>query len=135
MLSQPLTVWRVEDGRETVGRSPDWRASLAWIRRMRPLISARAFSWFIAIQCAWRVQASRGGLNARLALLWLYLVHGQPEFRSALLFLVFGCIPGGMRKRLNSLIKALSLTPEPAQGLQLAFVRQPASAALRRTSR
>jgi glycosyltransferase involved in cell wall biosynthesis len=135
MLPQPLALWRVEDGRDTVGRSTDWKGSLVWIRRMRPLISPRAFSWFIAIQCAWRVQASRAGLSARLALLWLYLAHGQPEVRSLLLFFVFGCVPAGLRKRLSSLMKKVSLSSEPAPGLQLAFIRQPPSAALRQTSR
>ncbi len=135
MLPQPLTLWRVEDNRASVGRSPDWRASLAWIRRIRPLISPRAFSWFIAIQCAWRVQASRAGLSARLALLWLYLVHGQPELRSFLLLLVFGCIPTRLRKSLSLLMKKLTLSPESTSGLQLAFVRPSASTVLRRTSR
>ena len=135
MLPQPLAVWRVEDSRASVGRSPDWRASLGWIRRMRPLISPRAFSWFIAIQCAWRLQASREGLSARLALLWLYLVQGRPELRSALLFLFFGCVPAGLRKRLTLLARKMSLRAEPAAGLRLAFVRQPAAASLRRTSR
>jgi glycosyltransferase involved in cell wall biosynthesis len=135
MLSQPLAVWRVEDNRTSVGRAPDWKASLAWIRRTRPLISPRAFSWFIAIQCAWRVQASRAGLSARIALLWLYLMHGRPEFRSSLLLLVFGCVPGRARKSLTSLWKKMSLRSEPEAGLRLAFVRQPGSAALRRTSR
>lgn len=135
MLSQPLAVWRVEEGRASVGRSPDWRASLGWIRRMRPLISRRAFSWFVAVQCAWRVQASGAGLNARLALLWLYLVQGRPELRSAALFVVFGCVPTRMRKRLTALVKSLSLPSEPAGGLRLAFVREPGAGALRRTSR
>jgi len=135
MLPQPLVVWRVEDDRASVGRSPDWRASLRWIRRMRPLISPRAFSWFVAVQCAWRVQASRAGLSPRLALLWLYLVQGRPEFRSSLLFLVFGCVPAGARKKLTAMVRSLSLPSEPAAGLRLAFVRQPGASALRRTSR
>jgi glycosyltransferase involved in cell wall biosynthesis len=135
MLPQPLVVWRVEDKRASVGRSPDWRASLAWIRRIRPLISPRAFSWFIAVQCAWRVQASRAGLRARLAMLWLYLVHGQPELRSFLLFFVFGCVPAGWRRKISALVKKVSSPSEPAPGLQLAFVRASASATLRRTSR
>lgn len=135
MLPQPLVLWRVEDHRTSVGRSPDWRASLAWIRRIRPLISQRAFSWFIAIQCAWRVQASRAGISARLALLWLYLVHGQPELRSFLLFVVFGCIPTALRKKLSLLMKRIALPSDPTPGLQLAFVRPSASTVLRRTSR
>ncbi|MGA8161383.1 MAG: glycosyltransferase [Acidobacteriaceae bacterium] len=135
MVPQPLVVWRVEDHRSSVGRSPDWRASLAWIRRIRPFLSPRAFSWFIAIQCAWRAQASRAGVSARLALLWLFLMQGKPEFRSSLLFLVFGCLPRGMRKWVNSVMKTLSLSQESAPGLQLAFVREPASAPLRRTFR
>jgi glycosyltransferase involved in cell wall biosynthesis len=135
MLPQPLALWRVEDHRASVGRTPDWRASLAWIRRIRPLISPRAFSSFIAVQCAWRVQASHAGLSPRLALLWLYVVKGRADFRSFLFFLFFGCVPTGMRKRLSSLVKNLFLSSEPVPGLRLASVRQPASAALRRTSR
>ncbi|MGA8531475.1 MAG: glycosyltransferase [Acidobacteriaceae bacterium] len=135
MLAQPLVLWRVEENRSSVGRSPDWRASLAWILRMRPLISPRAFSWFIAIQCAWRVQASRAGLSARIALLWLYLAQGRPEMRSFLLFFFFGCIPTGLRKWLSSMLKKMVLASEPAPGLQLAFVRTSDAAALRRTSR
>jgi hypothetical protein len=134
MLAQPLAVWRVEDDRASVGRSPDWRASLGWIRGIRPLISARAFSWFVAVQCAWRVQASRAGMSARLALLWLYCMQGQPEFRSLMLFFVFGCVPTRARKAVSLWMKRLAMRSDPTPGLRLAFVREPASAALRRTS-
>lgn len=134
MLSQPLVLWHVGDDRASVGRTPDWKTSLAWIGRMRPLISARAYSWFIAIQCAWRAQAARGGVRAWLALLWAFLMRGQPELRSSLLFLVFSLLPASLRKKLNAGLRKARLQGEP-EGLRLVFARPPASAALRRTSR
>lgn len=134
MLPQPLALWRVGDRRATVGRTPDWKTSFRWIRRMRPLLSPRAYSWFIAIQCAWRAQAGRGGASARVALLWAFLMQGQPELRSSFLFLIFSFVPTALRRMLLAGLAKMRLRGEPA-GLRLAFERGTTATALRRTSR
>src|SRR6202034_2885193 len=98
MVRQPLTIWRMEDARSTIGGNTNWRTSLSWIRKMRTIISPRAYSWFIAIQCVWRARASHAGLFARLGLLNAFLLEGSPEFRSFLSFLAFALIPAPVRR-------------------------------------
>jgi glycosyltransferase involved in cell wall biosynthesis len=134
MLAQPLSIWRVEDARSTVGRSRDWRLSLDWIRHVRRLISPRAFSWFIAVQCAWRAQRSRAGLLSRLRLLRAFLFEGRPEWRSFLHFLVFNFVPPGLRRPIRNRIGKDSGRIETASGLHLVFTRKPAPPVLRKTS-
>lgn len=103
MLREPLSVWRVEEGRASVGRTPDWKFSLAWIRSVRALISGRAFSWFVAVECAWRAQASHAGPRARLRLLRAWFLEGEPELRSLLHLLLFSLAPTGMRRWMRRL--------------------------------
>lgn len=134
MLSEPLAIWRVEDARATVGRNTDWQASLAWIREMKPIISPRAWSWFIAVQCAWRAQSSRASLPDRARLLWAYLFQGRPEWRSFLHSLVFACLPAGLRRTIRNRIWRNPARVSAAPALQLVFARNPAPAALRRSA-
>jgi glycosyltransferase involved in cell wall biosynthesis len=133
MVRQPLAIWRVEDPRATVGRDPSWERSLSWIRAVRALVSPRAFSWFVAVQCAWRAQRSRAGLGARLILLRAFLFEGRPEMRSFLSFLIFAFVPLGIRQ---SLRRGLRKThgAAPAPGLRLVSTRKPTAAILRKSS-
>jgi glycosyltransferase involved in cell wall biosynthesis len=128
MLRESLSVWRVEEGRSSVGRTPDWKFSLAWIRSVRPLISRRAFSWFVAVECAWRAQASHAGWRARLQLLRAWLMEGRPQLRSLLHLFLFSLVPGGLRHWLRRLRHALlqAAHPEALQsGPALVYARGP----------
>ena len=133
MLPQPLSIWRVEDFRSTVGHRADWRTSFSWVREVRRLISPRSFSWFIAIQCAWRAQSSRAGLHTRLRLLAALLFDGQPELRSVLHFLVFSLVPARLRRILRDGLARGSREPT-APGLHLVPTRKPAAPVLRKSS-
>lgn len=132
MVPKPLAVWRVEGARESVGRTPAWQASLAWIREVRPLISPQAFSSFIAVQCAWRALASRAGMRDRLRILRAFLFEGRPEWRSLLHFLAFGLMPRGMRTAMRNRLRR-SREEGPA-GLSLAFARHPGRTSLGKIS-
>jgi glycosyltransferase involved in cell wall biosynthesis len=134
MVRQPLAIWRVEDSRPTVGRDPAWKNSLSWIRSVRSLISPRAFSWFVAVQCGWRVQASRAGWLAKFSLLHAFLQEGAPEFRSLVSFLIFAFIPARVRRSFRTGFLRQRPTPEAAAGLRLVFSRKPSSPILRRSS-
>lgn len=134
MLPEPLSLWRVDDERRTVGRTTNWQFSLAWIRAMRGLISPRAFSWFLAVQCAWRARSSHAGLGERAALLWAYLFQGRPEWQSFVHSLIFTAIPAGVRQKIRDRLWRRSGRLNPAPGLHLAFVRQAEPPALRQTS-
>ena len=134
MLAQPLVIWRVEDDRATTGRSCDWRLSLAWIRETRPLISPRAFSWFVAIQCAWRAQASGASLRARLGLLGPCLFEGHAEFRSLLSFFVFAFLPPRLRRWMRRMFGGSRGRRDESPGLRLVFTRPVSTPVLRKTS-
>jgi glycosyltransferase involved in cell wall biosynthesis len=134
MVSNPLTVWRVDDNRSTVGRAADWRFSLQWIRSIRRLISRRAFSSFVAVQCVWRARRAHAGPLGRLGILLAFLLEGHPQLRSSVHFFVFSVVPEGLRTRLRDALRAHRDPAESAGGLSLAFSRQPAEAPLRKTS-
>jgi glycosyltransferase involved in cell wall biosynthesis len=130
MVAKPLVTWRVEDDRDSVGRNTSWQTSLGWIREVRPLISARAFSSFVAVQCAWRAQRSGAGLRARLDILRAFVFEGRPELRSLAHFLIFSVLPTPLRRSVRDHIRR----DVDRGGLSLAFAREPATAALRKSS-
>jgi hypothetical protein len=135
MLPKPLVIWRVDDGRATVVRSQNWQFSLAWIREMRRLVSGRAFSAFIAIQCVWRAQSSRANLFARLRILWAFLVEGQPEWRSSIDFIAYSVVPASLRKTIRNRVGKHRPGVDAGSGLSLAFTNKTSHAPLRKTSR
>lgn len=135
MVRQPLSIWRVEDNRSTVGRKAAWKTSLAWIRASRDLVSPRAFSWFIAIQCCWRAQKSHAGPIAKLTLLRAFLLEGKPEFRSLLSFFFYAFVPARFRRRLRKGLWQTGSGAVAASGLHLvSTTHQPAAAVLRNSS-
>lgn len=134
MIPQPLSIWRVEDGRPTVSRAADWKASFAWAQHIRSLISPRAFSWFVAIECGWRAQKSRAGLRARLLLLWSFLFEGSPEPDSFLHGLGYGLVPARLRRSLRNRIWRKAGAADPATGLRLVFARKSTPVFLRKSS-
>lgn len=133
MVSQPLAIWRVEDSRATVSRDPAWRASLSWIRSIRSLISPRTFSWFIAVQCAWRSQQSHAGLRARLTLLRAFLCEGKPQIRSFLAFLIFALLPRRFRQSLRKGLYRRTGEEDAGSGLRLVVSRSPVAPILRKS--
>jgi glycosyltransferase involved in cell wall biosynthesis len=134
MVRRPLTIWRVEDGRTTIGRNKSWQTSLAWIRSVRPLISPRAFSWFVAVQCAWRAQAGHQGLRAKLTLLHALVDEGTPEFRSLLTFLIFAFLPARFRQWFRTGFHPRPASADSSPGLHLVSSRKPSTPFLRRSS-
>lgn len=134
MLPKPLTLWRVEDTRSSISRSVDWRFSLQWIREVRGLISRRAFSSFVAVQCVWRARKAHAGISGRLSILRAFLFEGRPQLRSSLHYLLFGVVPERLRRRLRDALQARRDPAESAAGLLLAFSRRPPHLPLRKTS-
>jgi glycosyltransferase involved in cell wall biosynthesis len=135
MLPRPLIIWRVEDGRLSVGRISNWEYSLAWIRELRSFVSPHAFSSFVAIQCVWRAKKSHAGLAARMRILFAFLLEGRPGWRSSAHFLVFSVVPEPLRRWLRDAVRARRDPADAAPGLCLAFSRTPNPRTLHRTSR
>lgn len=132
MVRKPLTVWRVEDGRATAGHTPDWEFSLAWIRSVRSLISPRSFSWFIAVQCGWRAQASHAGMLARLRLLRAFLREGRPEMGSLAALMGFSLVPGSIRRWVRDRLAHSRGSSGAPGNLRLVYRRASAQPVLRK---
>ena len=96
MLPEALTCMRVGRGGDSVSQTADWNASLAWARTARPLMSARAYSFLVATECAPRARKSRAGLRVQLLLLWEFLRNGKLGWRQLVLFLAFSALPNGV---------------------------------------
>jgi len=134
MIRKPLAIWRVEDGRARASRALSWQFSLAWIREMRPFLSRRAFSSFVAVQCVWRAKAAHAGTAARLMILRTFLLEGTPGWHSCLHFGVFSLIPAPLRCWMRDALHAARGPSEHAGGLHLAWSRNAAPRALRKSS-
>jgi glycosyltransferase involved in cell wall biosynthesis len=118
MLSEPLAICRIEDDRGSVGRTPDWKFSLQWVREMKGYLSPCAYSWFIAVQCVWRAAQSPASLRDKLSLLHAFLVEGRPTWKAGVHLLAFACIPASARKWIRNRVWALrrgsaDLVPDP----------------------
>lgn len=102
MLDETLAVYRTEDARPSISRTPDWQASLNWIRSHQSSMSPRAVSWFIAIECVWRARASGANHRGWARLLHSFLTEGRPNLPATLAFAAFALFPVGWRKQLRN---------------------------------
>lgn len=105
VVDEPLVIYRAEDGRESVGRAQDWVFSMVWGREMRPFFSAKAYSWFLATECASRAVKSRAGFKVYAEILRLFVLDGHPSFGSAITMAVFLVLPPEWRRQVHSLAR------------------------------
>jgi glycosyltransferase involved in cell wall biosynthesis len=134
MLRQPLSIWRVGDDRASVGSNPDWKFSLSWIRGSRDLVSPRAFSWFVAVQCVWRARASHASVLARLSILRAFLFEGAPGIRSSLAFLIFAVVPARIRVSLRKGLHGARGPSDAASGLHVVFTSKSTTPVLHKSA-
>jgi glycosyltransferase involved in cell wall biosynthesis len=105
VVDEPLVIYRTEDGRESVGRSQDWKFSMKWGEEMRGYFSPRAYSWFLASECASRAAKSRAGLRVYGEIARRFVVDGVPSWGSAVTLAFFLVFPAGFRDRARRLTK------------------------------
>lgn len=105
VIDEPLVIYRTEDGRESVGRLQDWEFSLAWGKEMRDFFSAKAYSWFLASECASRAVKSRAGFRVYVEIAWQFLFDGRPSLQATIMMAVFLGLPQGWRKVVHSLAR------------------------------
>ncbi|HVW77097.1 MAG TPA: glycosyltransferase family 2 protein [Alloacidobacterium sp.] len=98
MLSEPLTIMRVEEQGQSVSRSVDWETSFVWAERMRPHMTPKAYSFFLATECITRARKSGAGLKMAVQLFRAYLRNGRPSLRSLCLFLGFFAMPPDLQR-------------------------------------
>ena len=103
--SEPLAIFHVEGNRSSVGRAPDWEFSLSWARQRRALFSSRAFSAFVATECA--PQAARAGatVQQKLSLFCIVLFQGSPTLKLLTLCIGFLLVPQRFRRAIRNLAR------------------------------
>jgi hypothetical protein len=120
VLSGALTIFRVEDPRSSVSRSPDWKFSLEWARAMRSHFTPRAWSFFVVTECFTRAIRSRAGAAVYMRL-GREFIRGVPTVHALAWLAAFTFFPCGIRNRLRLLLRrrrsiksAIPLAQEPS---------------------
>jgi hypothetical protein len=101
MLPEVLIRMRIESN-GSVSNSGDWQTSLQWAKATGPLMSAKAYSFFITTECVTRARKAGAGGRVVLPLLWECLWRGRPGFRQMILFFLFWVVPGEKRRTLRN---------------------------------
>jgi glycosyltransferase involved in cell wall biosynthesis len=104
MVEEPLAIFHIGGQRQSVGRSADWEHSLQWAITNRKLMSGRAFSFFIAVECVPRASRSSASLGSYWRLLREFFFRGSPSPTSFFLFLVFWLVPQEKRQKAGRLL-------------------------------
>lgn len=105
VISEPLTIFCVEDGRPSVSRALDWEFSLAWVREMWSYFTPRAYSFFVATECIPRAVKSGAGTSAYARLAWEFVARGSPTFHSVAWLAAFLCSPQSLRASLRQFLR------------------------------
>lgn len=100
MVREPLSIFRIGGQRKSVGRTSDWRHSIEWATANRSLMTGRAFSFFIAIECVAQASQGKTDLRSYLQLFREHCFRGRPTFYSSLLFFTYWWIPQERRKKI-----------------------------------
>jgi hypothetical protein len=92
---------------------------MSWGREMRGFFSARAYSWFLASECASRAAKSRAGFKIYAEITNRFLFEGCPTPRSAAMLTAFLALPAAWRERLRDLAVGhnRSTTTEPRKNV------------------
>lgn len=93
LIWEPLTVYYLNVKGTSVSQTKDWRPSFVWATG-NPLISRRAYSYFLAVVVARYVP-----LSSLPKVLWVFLTRSQVDARSAMLFALFFGFPEKQRLR------------------------------------
>ena len=95
---KPLTTWSVDRGRSRASRAGDWRESLRWAERERPLISRRAYAAFLMTNVSAHAAHDRS-LEGLWRLPWQAIRKGRPRLRDFLLYAGVWLLPDSVRDR------------------------------------
>jgi glycosyltransferase involved in cell wall biosynthesis len=103
-----LAIHNIEEDRPTVSNQANWRYSLEWSRRDRPLFTPRALSSFLLFQIA--AEASdQGAWRAFYVLPIEALRHGKTRLFDFVIFLAIWLVPRRSRRRLRDWVARRNL--------------------------
>jgi glycosyltransferase involved in cell wall biosynthesis len=110
VLSEPLTVFRINDDRKSVGRSVDWQFSLRWVQEMRRYFTPKAYSFFVATECVARAVKAEAGFPVYWRLIREFASRGSPDARSLIWLAGFLFVPQRWRSNVRKLLANSALT-------------------------
>jgi glycosyltransferase involved in cell wall biosynthesis len=102
-VSEPLTIWYIEEKRQGIGAFNDWRYSLDWANRMRPKITPEAYSSFLLTYVA-ASASNHGHWKAFMPLLTSSINRGSARPIQLILFLGIWLVPVQARSFLRGLV-------------------------------
>jgi len=114
MLSEPLTIFRVNDNRQSVGRSLDWQFSVRWAQEMHRYFTPRAYSFFIATECVARAVKVKAGPRVYTRLIGEFASRGSPTPRSLMWLVALLLIPQHWRRNARDLLWTCTPADRPS---------------------
>lgn len=100
---EPLVIWHQDEDRPRISFESPWQQSIAWLDRVRPLITRRAYA-----ALAMSVVASTAAPTRRWSLFRSLLrdarQHGDPRFVDYVTYLQVWVLPPQMRRTLRDLV-------------------------------
>jgi len=103
---ETLAIYYMDDGTPRVSNNAEWRFSLEWVRQRRHLLTPKAYSFFIATECATRAKKVNAGIRVFLTLSREFFLRGSPRATSLVLFLGFSLVPIKWRDQLRRVLSS-----------------------------
>jgi len=104
MLPEALSTFDTAGDRASVSRVKDWQYSADWARKVRPLMTPRAYEHFLGIFCSYTASAAGGGLSAQFRLLRQILEGGRFSIGVFARLAYYGLIPDRVRRGIRRYI-------------------------------
>jgi hypothetical protein len=98
MLPEVLSVFDMAGVRKSVSRALAWKFSADWAREMRPFLSTRAYSHFIAIYCVCSAASEKAGPGVYLQLFRMLIKEGRFSLGAFGRFALYSLFPASFRE-------------------------------------
>jgi glycosyltransferase involved in cell wall biosynthesis len=102
-LGEPLSIWHIEENRQSVGWEGDWRYSLRWAETVRPGLTPEAYASFL-LTVVGASASNQKEPDAFWPVLLLAVKKGKPSVIHVALFLGMWLFPKHARRRLRSVL-------------------------------
>jgi glycosyltransferase involved in cell wall biosynthesis len=103
IVPEPLVLWYADENRPRVSFDSPWREQLEWLRRMRPLVTPRAYA-ALAMSVVSSMAAPSHSPRVFFTLLREAVRHGKPGFTDYVTFLQVWLVPAQLRRTVRDLV-------------------------------
>jgi glycosyltransferase involved in cell wall biosynthesis len=113
VVPEVLAIYYMDDVTPRVSNNAEWRFSLEWVQERVHLLTPKAYSFFLATECATRAKKVNAGFGVFFPLFREFLFRGSPSLRSLTLFLGFTLVPISVRNQMKKLLASGDRQPPP----------------------